>query len=105
LNHHFFCSSSRRKTIQHSSKGSILDYTDIVPVQKHSDEDLAADEHRIGEAPATAICSNVITSGVFFTVGLAAGSAGVWSPLCFLLVSLTLYLFRDIYGEAVRRCL
>jgi hypothetical protein len=61
----------------------------------------AREEHKLSEWPATAICGNDITSSCFYCTGLVAAQAGVWAPLCMLLVSTTLYLFRSIYGEAV----
>lgn len=59
------------------------------------------EEHKLGEWSATAICGNDITSSCFYTTGLVSAQAGVWAPLCMGIVSLTLYLFRSVYGEAV----
>ena len=50
---------------------------------------------------ATAICGNDITSSCFYVTGICVGAAGVYAPLCMLLVACTLYLFRSIYGESV----
>ena len=61
----------------------------------------AREEHKLSEWPATAICGNDITSSCFYCTGLVANQAGVWAPLCMVLVSITLYLFRSVYGEAV----
>ena len=63
---------------------------------RHIDED-----EKLSEWLATAICGNDITSSCFYCTGLVISSAGVWSPICTALVSLTLYLFRSVYGEAV----
>ena len=50
---------------------------------------------------ATAICGNDITSSCFYVTGICVASAGVYAPICMLLVAATLYLFRSIYGESV----
>ena len=58
-------------------------------------------DHLLGEWPATAICGNDITGSVFYVAGQLAAAAGILMPLCALMSSLTLYLFRRIYSEAV----
>ena len=50
---------------------------------------------------ATAICGNDITSSCFYVTGICVAAAGVYAPICMLLVAATLYLFRAIYGESV----
>jgi hypothetical protein len=52
----------------------------------------------------TALSCELI-AGCFYTIGLVALNAGVWAPLCMVLVSITLYMFRSVYGEAVRQSL
>eukprot|EP00913_Durusdinium_trenchii_P029626 g27769.t1 len=59
------------------------------------------DSHKIGELPSTAICGNDITASCFYVVGELSKNAGVYSPICTLLSSLTLYCFRSVYGEVV----
>lgn len=71
-----------------------------------SDEDFDAQEqdgghHKIGELSATAICGNDITSSCFYVVGELTKNAGVYSPICTLLSSFTLFCYRSIYGEVV----
>jgi amino acid transporter len=53
------------------------------------------------ELPATAICGNDITSSCLYVSALAIMAAGKWAWLALLLVAVTLYLFRKIYGEVV----
>ena len=50
---------------------------------------------------ATAICGNDITSSCFYVTGICVANAGIYAPICMLLVAATLYLFRNIYGESV----
>ena len=62
----------------------------------------AAGSHKkLSQWFATAICGNDITSSCFYVTGICVGAAGVYAPLCMLLVACTLYLFRSIYGESV----
>ena len=62
----------------------------------------AATSHKkLSQWFATAICGNDITSSCFYVTGICVGAAGVYAPLCMLLVAGTLYLFRSIYGESV----
>ncbi len=61
-------------------------------------------EHRrggLGQIASTAICGNDITSSCLYVSALAIVYAGRWAPICLLLVSGTLYLFRSIYAEVV----
>jgi len=58
-------------------------------------------EHKIGELPSTAICGNDITASCFYMTGELAKNAGVYSPICTMLSSITLYCFRHVYGEVV----
>lgn len=61
-------------------------------------------EHRhggLGQFASTAICGNDITSSCLYVSALAIAYAGIWAPICLLLVSGTLYLFRSIYAEVV----
>jgi hypothetical protein len=57
--------------------------------------------HKLGMWMSTAICGNDITSSCLYVTGLCVADAGVWAPICLLMVGVTLYLFRAIYGEAV----
>jgi hypothetical protein len=57
--------------------------------------------HKLGQWMATGICGNDITSSCLYVTGLCVADAGVWAPICLLMVVVTLYLFRAIYGEAV----
>eukprot|EP00931_Biecheleriopsis_adriatica_P119342 TRINITY_DN9457_c0_g1_i2.p1 TRINITY_DN9457_c0_g1~~TRINITY_DN9457_c0_g1_i2.p1 ORF type:complete len:748 (-),score=117.40 TRINITY_DN9457_c0_g1_i2:221-2464(-) len=70
---------------------------------KHFVEDDQQDEsaHKIGELPSTAICGNDITASCFYVVGELSKNAGVYSPICTALSSLTLFCFRSVYGEVV----
>lgn len=56
-------------------------------------------KHILGRWSATAICGNDITSSCLYVSALAAVYAGIFAPLALLMVSLTLFLFRKIYGE------
>jgi hypothetical protein len=57
--------------------------------------------HKLGQWMATGICGNDITSSCLYVTGLCVADAGVWAPICLLMVAFTLYLFRKVYGEAV----
>lgn len=57
--------------------------------------------HKLGQWMATGICGNDITSSILYVTGLCVADAGIWAPLCLMMVVFTLYLFRKIYGEAV----
>lgn len=57
--------------------------------------------HKLGQWMATGICGNDITSSTLYVTGLCVADSGVWAPVCLLMVVVTLYLFRKIYGEAV----
>jgi hypothetical protein len=48
---------------------------------------------------ATAICGNDILGSCLYAAGLVAVPAGRWSPVCFVLVGMLLFLFRIIYEE------
>ncbi|HRV82556.1 MAG TPA: APC family permease, partial [Planctomycetota bacterium] len=56
---------------------------------------------KLGQLSSTAICGNDITSSCLYVSALAIGYAGRWAPICLLLVTGTLYLFRSIYAEVV----
>ena len=51
-------------------------------------------EHKLGELFATAICGNDITSSCLYVIGVCISYAGIWAPICLLLVSVLLFLFR-----------
>jgi len=51
-------------------------------------------EHKLGQLFATAICGNDITSSCLYVIGVCISYAGMWAPICLLLVSLLLFLFR-----------
>jgi len=57
--------------------------------------------HKLGQWQSTAICGNDITSSCLYVTGLCVADAGVWAPVCLLMVGITLYFFRAVYGEAV----
>jgi amino acid transporter len=57
--------------------------------------------HKLGEMRATAICGNDATGSLFYMVGQTTLEAGVFAPLSVFFVTLVLYLFRGVYGEAV----
>jgi len=57
--------------------------------------------HKLGQWQSTAICGNDITSSCLYVTGLCVADAGIWAPICLLMVGVTLYLFRAVYGEAV----
>lgn len=59
----------------------------------------AADAHKLNQYLATAISGNDITSSVFYMCGIAFFVAGQMSFVSVVLVIITLYLFRRIYGE------
>ena len=61
----------------------------------------AAGHKKLSQWFATAICGNDITSSCFYVTGICVASAGVYAPLCMLIVAGTLFLFRSIYGESV----
>mmetsp|Transcript_84839 Transcript_84839/g.274211 ORF Transcript_84839/g.274211 Transcript_84839/m.274211 type:complete len:782 (-) Transcript_84839:47-2392(-) len=67
----------------------------------HAGNEGNEDSHKIGELPSTAICGNDITASCFYVVGELSKNAGVYSPICTLLSSFTLFCFRSIYGEVV----
>ncbi|KAG2392564.1 hypothetical protein C9374_011289 [Naegleria lovaniensis] len=56
-------------------------------------------EHKLGELFATAICGNDITSSCLYVIGVCISYAGIWAPICLLMVSFLLFLFRSIYAE------
>jgi amino acid transporter len=56
---------------------------------------------KLGQFASTAICCNDLLSSVLFTTGLTAIYAGYWAPLCLMLVSAVLVLFRQVYIEVV----
>ena len=58
-------------------------------------------KHRLGQYYSTAISGNDITSSILYTCGLVILDSGIWAPVVMLCVSLILYLFRSIYGEAI----
>jgi len=82
--------------------GEILELTptEFTPCA-HGAEHEEDDSHKIGELPSTAICGNDITASCFYVVGELSKNAGVYSPVCTILSSLTLYCFRSVYGEVV----
>lgn len=57
--------------------------------------------HKLGQWMATGICGNDITSSCLYVTGLCVADAGVYAPICLLMVAFTLFLFRRVYGEAV----
>ena len=56
---------------------------------------------KLNELEATAICGNDITSSCLYVSALSIGYAGQYAWISLLIVSLVLYFFRKIYGEAV----
>eukprot|EP00811_Abedinium_folium_P002376 NODE_1217_length_2556_cov_18.228489.p1 GENE.NODE_1217_length_2556_cov_18.228489~~NODE_1217_length_2556_cov_18.228489.p1 ORF type:complete len:724 (-),score=208.07 NODE_1217_length_2556_cov_18.228489:152-2323(-) len=96
-------SDSIRGDVTSGMPGMGLAYTmDGVPEDELEDW-MPENQHtkRIGELPATAICGNDITASCFYVVGELAKNAGIYSPFCTMLSSMTLYCFRSIYGEVV----
>eukprot|EP00931_Biecheleriopsis_adriatica_P119341 TRINITY_DN9457_c0_g1_i1.p1 TRINITY_DN9457_c0_g1~~TRINITY_DN9457_c0_g1_i1.p1 ORF type:complete len:748 (-),score=137.25 TRINITY_DN9457_c0_g1_i1:104-2347(-) len=83
--------------------GNCYSMDNIPDTIKHFTEDDNEDEsaHKIGELPSTAICGNDITASCFYVVGELSKNAGVYSPICTALSSLTLFCFRSVYGEVV----
>ncbi|KAL0488542.1 amino acid permease YdaO [Acrasis kona] len=57
------------------------------------------DHKKLSELPATAICGNDITSSCLYVIGLCTSYAGVWAPVCLLVVAVVLYLFKSVYEE------
>lgn len=56
-------------------------------------------KEKLGELAATSIAGNDVLSSCFYTVGIAVLSAGVWAPVCMLLVVVMLYFFKTIYTD------
>eukprot|EP00434_Breviolum_minutum_P036356 symbB.v1.2.032211.t1/scaffold3835.1/size49521/2 len=81
--------------------GGVFGITDVPKDFAQATEHEEDDSHKIGELPSTAICGNDITASCFYVVGELSKNAGVYSPICTLLSSLTLYCFRSVYGEVV----
>ncbi|CAJ1375440.1 unnamed protein product [Effrenium voratum] len=81
--------------------GGTFGITDVPKQIAQATEHEEEDPHKLGELPSTAICGNDITASCFYVVGELSKNAGVYSPICTLLSSLTLYCFRSVYGEVV----
>lgn len=58
------------------------------------------DQKKLSELLATAICGNDVTGSILYAAGVVSVLGGRWAPVCFLLVAIVLYGFRDIYAEA-----
>ncbi len=67
-----------------------LDASGVPPPPQHT---------RLGQLPATAICGNDITSSCLYVAALCSVQAGPYAPVALLVVAVTLYFFRSIYGE------
>ena len=59
----------------------------------------AAPPHLLGQWSATEISGNDLLSSILYTSGLCAVNAGVWAPVCLLMVMMMLYFYRAICGE------
>lgn len=85
--------------------GQTFGITDVPKNFAQATEQEEDDSHKIGELPSTAICGNDITASCaalsFYVVGELSKNAGVFSPICTMMSSLTLYCFRSVYGEVV----
>eukprot|EP00438_Fugacium_kawagutii_P019623 Skav232796 [mRNA] locus=scaffold614:296542:305254:+ [translate_table: standard] len=90
------CSGDPEETM-----GGMFGITDVPKDFAQATEQEEDDSHKIGELPSTAICGNDITASCFYVVGELSKNAGVFSPICTILSSLTLYCFRSVYGEVV----
>ena len=55
----------------------------------------------LGQALASGICCNNISSSVLYVVALCAAPAGKYAPIALLLICGLLYLFRSVYTESV----
>lgn len=55
----------------------------------------------LGLLPAAAICANDVTGSIYYSAGPLIQVAGLWAPLCYVLVSCVLGLFINIYTEVV----
>jgi amino acid transporter len=58
-------------------------------------------QEKLGQFKATAICGNDISSSCLYVSAISIGYAGQYAWVALLLVSVVLYFFRKIYGEAV----
>ncbi|MCA9001524.1 MAG: amino acid permease, partial [Planctomycetes bacterium] len=58
-------------------------------------------EPKLGQAAATAICGNDITSSCLYVSALSILYAGRLAPMALLLVAGVLFLYRSIYAEVV----
>ncbi|EQC28167.1 hypothetical protein SDRG_13994 [Saprolegnia diclina VS20] len=58
-------------------------------------------KHLLSEWPSTALCGNDIMSSVLYSAGLVALKAGNLAPVCMVMVSFVLYMYRFIYEEVV----
>ncbi|HLL96429.1 MAG TPA: APC family permease [Spirosoma sp.] len=56
---------------------------------------------KLGELPASAICGNDISSSCLYVSAITILYAGQYAWISLLLVGVTLFLFRRIYGEVV----
>lgn len=72
-------------------EGSAIEIEELGVHSQYSDH--------LGELESTSICGNDITSSVLYVSALTIGVAGFYAPIGLLLVSLTLYGFRKVYGE------
>lgn len=45
--------------------------------------------------------SVIFVPSSLYVVGLVVADAGIYAPICLLMVVFTLWLFRKVYGEAV----
>eukprot|EP01118_Nematostelium_gracile_P019976 TRINITY_DN9502_c0_g1_i1.p1 TRINITY_DN9502_c0_g1~~TRINITY_DN9502_c0_g1_i1.p1 ORF type:complete len:373 (+),score=86.85 TRINITY_DN9502_c0_g1_i1:90-1208(+) len=55
----------------------------------------------LGQAKATSIAGNDITSSCLYVAGICVLSAGPFAPISLIIVCFVLYLFRNIYSEVV----
>lgn len=84
------------KIAEFAGKGTVRILDDI----KVEDQTESKSDHSfLGEWSSTAICGNDITSSCLYVSALAVTQSGVFAPVVLLIVGLTLFLFRKIYGE------
>ncbi len=88
--------TSQRASISSSSSSQDMSAASLPTLSKPADE-----SHLLGAWASTAICGNDITSSCLYATGLCIADAGVFAPIILILVAVTLYLFRSVYGEAV----
>ena len=56
-------------------------------------------QHLLGLFRATAIAGNELIGSVLYTIGVCSATAGIFAPLCLILVCIALWPFRKIYSE------